>query len=71
MDFTRDELFVLWTAVTQFTQNTEEVVISAREENDTSPETLKTIQEYETAIQIQDRLDRIFAAGLAASFPEK
>ena len=64
MEFSRDELRVLWTAITQFVDNTEEAVDIANDPTyrDNSPEANNMREELEIAKGIRERLDYIFGA---------
>jgi hypothetical protein len=59
MNFSHEELMVIWTAVSQFVSNSEEAVEQAQEHEPTSPETIRITKELKTARRLQDRLDEL------------
>lgn len=60
--FTHDELVILWEAISQYVDNSEEPILIAREEKPEEPETIRQVEQLDRAKAIRSKLDQYFRA---------
>lgn len=61
MNFSHNELRILWEAISQYCDNSVEPKDIAVEEKPDGHETQKLVEEYETAVGIRSKLDQYFS----------